>query len=282
MEFLNDIFNSEMVGVFENSFAISPETVYDSVEGACDFFHIDNPSAICEDVATGVYPLNTDVMSDDVVAFNPTQLADMGITGKDGLDLVMTHEGTHRVLQGMDTGFDLHQEELCCDYMAGVRAGLNDIDVSQLKDSLIDTPNSITHPDGLSRVDAIDAGMDFAKDYYYEHGEAPTFDECLNDFKENMIADYDETEQITLREDDNVSFKGYTQSEIDRHVSEAKSDMAHAESNMRHNASIASSKARMGEPHDFENSQLKNAQRDYNEAKAEYQKWSRMKAEENV
>lgn len=164
---------------------LSDEMISQSVEETCDFFHIDEPAIVSEGWTTGVYPNNDFTLQDDVLIFNREQLLDMGISGKDGLDLVMTHEGTHRVLQGMEHfEFDAHQEELCCDYMAGVRAGLNGIDVSQMETSLMYTPESETHPAGVDRVEAIEAGSRFALQYYAEYNMAPTFDECLDNFCE--------------------------------------------------------------------------------------------------
>lgn len=113
---------------------LSDEIIAQSVEETCDFFHIDEPAIVSEGWTTGVYPNSEFSLQDDVLVFNREQLLDMGISGKDSLDLVMTHEGTHRVLQGMEhLEFDAHQEELCCDYMAGVRAGLNNMDVYQMQ-----------------------------------------------------------------------------------------------------------------------------------------------------
>ena len=102
---------------------LTDEMILNSVQQASDFFNIDNPMAIAEDWTTGVYP-NMDISPiDDVLIFNREQLVGMGITEQEGLDLVMTHECAHRALQGMShLGFDSHQEELCCDFMAGVRA----------------------------------------------------------------------------------------------------------------------------------------------------------------
>lgn len=164
--------------------SLSDEMISQSVEETCDFFHIDEPAIVSEGWTTGVYPNNDFTLQDDVLIFNREQLHDMGISGKDGLDLVMTHEGTHRVLQGMEhLELDAHQEELCCDYMAGVRAGLNGIDVSQMENALLYTPESETHPAGVDRVESIEAGVRFSQQYYAEYNMAPTFDECLDNFK---------------------------------------------------------------------------------------------------
>ena len=261
--------------------SLSDEMISQSVEETCDFFHIDEPAIVSEGWTTGVYPNNDFTLQDDVLIFNREQLLDMGISGKDGLDLVMTHEGTHRVLQGMEhLEFDSHQEELCCDYMAGVRAGLNDIDVSQMENSLMYTPESETHPAGVDRVESIEAGVRFAQQYYAEYNMAPTFDECLENFCE--INDINEAGQITLRQDDfedngnNVSFKGYTKSEIERKMSEAKSEQARYEGLARHHASLASNSLTDAD----RKSHLQTAanfQKEANKCKEEYNKWKNTK-----
>ena len=173
--------------MYESS--LSTDMIETSVERACDFFHIDHPADINAGPTTGVRLGDMGSYSDDIQFYNRTQLESMGITGQDGLDLVMTHEGTHRILQGMETGFDSYQEELCCDYMAGVRAGLNGMDVSQLENSLIDTSQGLEHPEGSLRVDAIGQGMAFAQSYMETHTLPPTFNECLEDFQGEHMYD---------------------------------------------------------------------------------------------
>lgn len=83
----------------------------------------------------------------------------------------------------------------------------------------------------------------------------------------------------TTELENEISFKGsgYSQSEINSHISEAKHEIADAESDIRHHTSIANSKARMGEPHTFEDSQIRSAQSRLNEAKCDLSKWQHMK-----
>lgn len=280
---------------------LSDDMIVQSVQEASAFFNIDDPMLIAEDFTTGVYP-NMDMTEiDDILIFNREQLLDMGITEKEGLDLVMTHEGAHRALQGLDLGFDSHQEELCCDFMAGVRAGLNGIDVSQMENSLADTPVSESHPGGADRVDSIENGVQFAQDYMDRYGHAPSFSECLDFFTGDAELEDFSPSQITLRPEhgtsvfaaytdsgestgsaafvdndldaSNPSFKGYTQSEINSRMSKAEHEMRCQESNMRHRESMMKSKARMGEPYESEEHQFNVAKRKWEEAKAEYNKW---------
>ena len=247
---------------------LTDEMIVNSVQQASDFFNIDNPMAIAEDWTTGVYP-NMDISPiDDVLIFNREQLVGMGITEQEGLDLVMTHECAHRALQGMShLGFDSHQEELCCDFMAGVRAGLNGIDVSQMENSLADTPVSDTHPGGADRLDSIEEGVKFAKEYYAAHGVAPTFSDCLDYFTGNAdLVDLAPDGQITLRpectdsvfaayesseaigsiafvdsdpNDSDLTFKGYTQDEINRKMAKAEKEQRYHEGLVRHHTYMA-------------------------------------------
>lgn len=160
--------------------------IQQSVMDTCDFFHLEEPAFIMESETTGVYTNLSVSAMDDVLVYNPSQLWELGITGKDGLDLVMTHECTHRMLQGMDTGYDSHQEELCCDFMSGVRAGLNGIDVDSLKYSLSRLKETDTHPAGELRAETVERGLEFANNYMYTYHIPPTFIECLEHFNESI------------------------------------------------------------------------------------------------
>lgn len=188
--------------------SLSNEDIAQSVHEASTFFNMPDPAVIQEDWTTGVYTNNGETVTDDLLVFNRHQLDEMGITEKQGFDLVMTHECAHRALQGMDElGFDSHQEELCCDFMAGVRAGLNGMDASIMQASLADTVESDTHPAGHERVQAISMGVEFAQDYMNDHnGEPPSFIDCLDHF--SSIDDFEEEHsgQVVLRPD--ITFKG--------------------------------------------------------------------------
>ena len=287
---------------------LTDEMIVNSVQQASDFFNIDNPMAIAEDWTTGVYP-NMDISPiDDVLIFNREQLVGMGITEQEGLDLVMTHECAHRALQGMShLGFDSHQEELCCDFMAGVRAGLNGIDVSQMENSLADTPISDTHPGGADRVDSIEEGVKFAQEYYAAHGVAPTFSDCLDYFTGNAdLADLAPDGQITLRpehttsvfasyksgeaigsvafvdsdpNDSELTFKGYTQDEINRRMAKAEKEQRYHEAEARHHSSMAKnglSKANT----EYHAHEAEIHQKRANEYKSEALKWKYTKPDE--
>lgn len=166
--------------LFGNTF--SDETILQSVQQASHFFNLDLPFIIKEDWTTGICPNSYETTLDDILFFNREQLTRLKITGRDGLDLIMTHESAHRALQNINHGFNRHQEELCCDFMIGVRAGLNDINTTQIEDALINTKASQSHPSGIYRIKSIKDGVEFAKTYYNQHDMAPTFSECLDYF----------------------------------------------------------------------------------------------------
>ena len=184
-------------------YGLSDDTVMQSVQEASDFFNMNAPMSVHEDWITGVMTGMTFTESDDVLVFNRQQMLEMGITDKEGFDLVMTHEVAHRALQGLDTGFNSHQEELCCDFMAGVRAGLNGMDAGKMEMSLVDTLESETHPEGIVRVQAIKEGVVFANEYMSSHGGVPpSFSDCLESFESSDLCTDAATQnvgQINLR-----------------------------------------------------------------------------------
>lgn len=163
---------------------LSDAVVVQSVQEASDFFNLNAPMEVYEDKTTGVMTGLDFTENDDILVFSREQMQQMGITDKEGFDLVMTHEGAHRALQDLHTDFTPRQEELCCDYMAGVRAGLNSMDWSKMKTSLANTVESETHPGGLDRIEAIEEGVAFAHDYMLKHGKAPAFNESLKHFEQ--------------------------------------------------------------------------------------------------
>lgn len=188
--------------------SLTDDVITQSVQEASDFFLIEEPAAVFEDLTIGVYPLDDATVTDDVLIYSHDQLMEMGISEKDGLDLVMTHECAHRALQGLDTGFNSHQEELCCDFFAGVRAGLNGMEVGQFENALADTVECDTHPGGADRVEAIEAGVEYAKAYFDEFGAAPRFSDCMKHFNEieaRGLNGFISNDQITLSEESSVS-----------------------------------------------------------------------------
>lgn len=209
------------------------DDVNESIQSASDFFNIESPLIVTEGWTTGIFTRDLTTVSDDVFIFNSDQLLNMGITEKEGLDLVMTHENTHRALQGLNMGLSEHQEELCCDFMSGVRAGLNSMDTTQMINSLSNTTESITHPAGELRVEAIKEGELFATNFIAENGNAPTFYDCLQAYKTSDAFSQTTDPLVIVRNIGHQSneFHGYTQADVDWYEHQARitsgSEQAH-------------------------------------------------------
>lgn len=179
-----------------------------SVQSSSEFVNIPTPAGIVSAGVTGVWTNESYTPNDDVIMISTDQMHRMGITDQQSFDLVMTHEAMQRVLQNVNAGFSLYEKELCCDYIAGVRAGLNDMDVSGMEKSLAHTEASATHPAGINRVASIEAGVAYAKDYLASHnGEPPSMSECVKDFRHHVLLD--NSTLVTLRPEDEISFRGY-------------------------------------------------------------------------
>ena len=195
---MEELFNNIIANAWDIGFSETDENslsynmIEDSVGKACAFFQIEHPDIIGPEHSTSVTFGSTN--ANDYSFFNRAQLEDMGITGRDGLDLLMTHEGTHRMLQEMEMGLNNHQAELCCDYMAGVRAGLNGMDASQLMDTLRNFEESEAHPKGTFRAAAIQTGIEYAKQF--EQQQPPTFSTCIEEFMSGSMHDLMELEYL--------------------------------------------------------------------------------------
>ena len=190
--------------------------VIESAYRASDFFNIDAPCDIHEDWTTGVYLEGNDTATDDIIIYNSDQLEQMNLTDGDSLDLVMTHEAAHRALNNAGINLPSHQEELCCDYFMGIRAGLNDMDTDRIEDSLADVEGNDIYPDGDERATAVELGEQFAREYYHTHGHAPTLEECLRNFAQDIHGISNETAIIGEENisdnliDESSDIKGFT------------------------------------------------------------------------
>lgn len=155
------------------------------------FFGLPDPNAITPADQTCMMNWMKDSFFDDVIGFNQQQLIDMGITTKEAVDLVMSHEAAHRIFQNYDfSGVNdgAWEHELAADFMAGVRAGIDGINTDQFTDSL-NGPGASTHPSGNLRADFIDSGKEFVEQWRLGHnGESPSFEEC-KDHLESCLRD---------------------------------------------------------------------------------------------
>lgn len=194
-------------------FLIPDEAITAAVSNACEFFGLPevpivNSEGVC------VWPNNIQTTFDDVIGVNREQLSDMGMISDDSLKLAYTHECAHRALQGYDV-YEGPQEELVCDYFAGIHAGLNDIDSDQFEEALGQTKGGETHPEGALRVEAIEYGKQIAADIEAQ-GIKPTFEYCLDRFEDFQPSHADMSSAKSLSENhgSEVSFgSAYTKDE---------------------------------------------------------------------
>ena len=109
-----------------NEMPLSDDMVMSAVHRACDFFGIPEVPVINAQ-GTCVWPNDSSTYDDDVLGFNREQLMGLGVGGEDSLTLIYTHECAHRTLQSTYT--DDWEEELACDFFAGVHAGMKGMNI---------------------------------------------------------------------------------------------------------------------------------------------------------
>lgn len=164
-----------------NDFLLPDEMVAGAIRRACDFFCLP-ASTFIDNTSVCVWPNDADTVFDDVFGFNREQMMDMGITGEDSLTLVYTHECAHRMLQGDDTLLTDKEQELACDFFAGVHAGIEHIDALPLMEALEDTEGGDTHPSGELRAEFIRYGKEMA-DEMMKQDVPITFEACMERFQ---------------------------------------------------------------------------------------------------
>ncbi len=166
-----------------NDVMLPDDMVLSAVTKACDFFGIPEVPVINAHGAC-VWPNDTLTMDDDVFGFNREQLMQLGINGEDSLTLIYTHECAHRTLQGAYN--DNWEEELACDFFAGVHAGLKGMDIDNFEAALGSTPGGATHPNGALRANFIEYGQQVAQELS-ERGIPPTYENCLVRLNEHIV-----------------------------------------------------------------------------------------------
>lgn len=227
-------------------FLIHDETINEVVSKACGFFGLPevpivNSEGVC------VWSNDVHTMFDDVLGVNREQLSDMGMISDDSLKLAYTHECAHRALQGYDN-YEGSQEELVCDYFAGIHAGLNDIDSEQFEEALGKTTGSETHPNGTLRVEAIEYGKQVASDIKAQ-GFEPTFEYCLDRFDDfqSINPNLSSVDDCIEHHDSIISFgSAYSKEEY-----VAKAENCYKEADKYYEKSMRDEKA-ADKDHDFE------------------------------
>lgn len=175
-----------------NDLLLPDEMVLSAVTRSCNFFDIPEVPVVHSD-GTCVWANDSTTYADDVLGFDRLELMSMGISGEDSLTLIYTHECAHRTLQG--AYLDAWEEELACDFFAGVHAGMRDINIDNFEAALGATVGGGSHPAGALRAEFIEFGQQIA-DEMQERGIEVTYEGCLErlnqhlEEKGGLIAEY--------------------------------------------------------------------------------------------
>ena len=205
-----------------NDAILPDEMVVNAVHRACDFFGIPDVPVINAHGAC-VWPNDTSTYDDDVFGFNREQLMSLGISGEDSLTLIYTHECAHRTLQGAYN--DAWEEELACDYFAGIHAGMKGMNIDNFEASLGSTEGGNTHPNGALRANFIEYGKQVALELKARNIE-PTYDNCLERLnqhiieKQGLIAEYRQHFNYNALADSNV--KNATMADVEWYEHQAR------------------------------------------------------------
>lgn len=177
---MNDFFNSPLYQNFNrvsmddfmglcqrfSKLGMSPDDIREGIQSACDFFNIPFPRMV-QDLTNQpngqTMFMNWDRGSyyDDVLCYNILQLKELSVDTKEAFSLVMTHECAHRIFQNMNFSGPNNgswEQELACDFFMGVRAGLWNMDTSNVVMGLVRTEGSPSHPTGTLRAMIINFG----------------------------------------------------------------------------------------------------------------------------
>lgn len=159
-QYCSNLLNKSKYGLTEDECEVA-------IQAACDFFGIPAPVLIknlTSDKNSQTLFRNRDPNSlyDDVLEYNLKELKALGVSDIVGFTAVFTHECAHRVFQntlfpGPDSG--QWEQELIADYFMGVRAGLQDMDITPVRNALASTSGSGTHPIGSFRDEYINYGF---------------------------------------------------------------------------------------------------------------------------
>lgn len=236
---LNDILNGRQDLSHDiNDMTLPDDMVLSAVTRACDFFGIPEVPVVNAQ-GTCVWPNDSSTYDDDVLGFNREQLMNLGVSGEDSLTLIYTHECAHRTLQSTFT--DDWEEELACDFFAGVHAGMKNMNIDNFEASLGQTPGGDSHPNGALRAEFIEFGKEVAKEME-ARGIEVTYEGCIArlnkhlEDKGGLIEEYRErfcSNGITDTENPplNKGVKGATMADVEWYEHQARissgSEQAH-------------------------------------------------------
>lgn len=174
----DNIFNA----LFLDKEAISDDEVEAFVLSTAKFFDIAVPEVF--NFCKGLAEIKSKGDKDNKLFYNMRNLQEIGINNKDAFKLLLTHELCHLVFRNACFGCCLNESwnhEMMCDFVAGIRAELEDIASGKYKYAVHKTPPSITHPAGSFRKHMVEEGRSIAI-RYKETGEAFNLYDIIDPF----------------------------------------------------------------------------------------------------
>ncbi len=168
-----------------NGSEINSVMIDNAVHNSCDFFGLPEPISTIQYAGYGpaaVFLNNPTINTDDAIVFSTYDIYFYGFNTPDAIELIMTHEAAHRVLQNGEYSFisDMWERELACDFFAGIRAGIQGIEIESFDNALENLPGCETHPNGALRSEILHHGKEISEQMIAQ-GIIPSIDNCMNE-----------------------------------------------------------------------------------------------------
>jgi len=144
-----------------------------------------------------VMPMDVDVLGDEVLKYNIEQFKDLGLDTFEDQAKVWSHEMGHVILQ-KEYPVGGWADELGADFFVGVRSEILGIGSGKFERFLGKEPASLSHPNGKLRIDAVNYGREVVAQMKRE-GITPTWQNCIEKFKESDFAKYTAENQGDIR-----------------------------------------------------------------------------------
>ena len=187
----DNIFNA----LFYDKEVIRPEEVDEFVHDTAMFFDMPVPQVYdsCETLAKEVSRSG----SDYDIFYNEKLLRDAGINNRDAFKLMLTHEICHHTFRNVVFGLLNNEhwtQELVCDYVAGVRSVMCNINTGKYKYTVSVTESSLSHPPGWCRKPAFLRGREVIQ-ALLKNGESLRIKDVIDEFKDFVVRNRDVIEK---------------------------------------------------------------------------------------
>ena len=155
---------------------LDDKTFLDAVDDSAAFFGLESPAmdAHCDTLAkirsleksAGLFELN----------YNLQLLVKSGINNADAVALCVAHEMAHCYFSEVSFNFCMNESwshEIAADYMVGLYSLRRNLATGKYKYVIGETHATMSHPNGIHRVEALEFARDYVSKYgYYDLGSA--------------------------------------------------------------------------------------------------------------